>query len=462
MSRATRIVPFLLASFLTVTPLPECLAQTALRMQGYVSDVYSQSRLVGATIYAMVDKQRLKITESGPEGRYRLEFPAAGHAMIVEKTGYRTLIIPRTLPTEGVGDLPFFVPLPLIPLDQQARDKPYMQSQQQDYTLTTETKTQKKVTRTFSIQDALSGQPIQKASLCLQFTKVEKKDCYEITPAVPSPSVTFEEADIVSVVVESAGFQPYRGNLILDKMDGSSSRYDIKMTPEITLLTMTITNAPLKSQYQLVSPQGDTISMRQEQEKSAFAFCAEGTYSLRVSTPLGAMLHREVVQLSKGLNYRTLTLPPPPQGTPIPAPSARKGTPLPSSAPKTAPLAPVAVDAVPLADTTRRFTLFFIQSDYELQPEACQQLDRLVLLLRNAPSRNIEIEGHSDNIGNPARNETLSEYRARKVYRYLQERGIAAERMAWRGKGSSEPRASNESEETRKINRRVEIRITPQ
>lgn len=452
MRQAACTVAVLLIGCLLVLAPFESIAQFV-HLQGYVSDAYSRKPIVGATIFAGMGQQRKKITESGPEGRYQLEYAADGKSIIVEKAGYRTLVIPTLKQPAAPGDSPFFVPLPLIPLDQQATDKPYMQSQQQDYTLTTESKTPQKVIRIFSVQDAISGRAIHQATICLQYTRVEKKDCQEIMPSAPSPGVTFEEADIVSVVVESAGYQPYHGNLILDKMDGSRSRYEIKMTPEITLLTMNITNAPLQSQYLLVSTTGDTIAMRQEQEKSVFAFCAEGTYSLRVSTARGAPLHREVVQLSKGLNYRTLTLTPSPQSKPSPTPAP--------SAPKTTPLTPVAVDAVPLADTARRVTLYFIQSEYELQPEACQQLDRLVLLLRSAPSQNIEIEGHSDNVGNPTRNETLSEYRARKVYRYLQERGVAAERMAWRGKGGTEPKASNDSEENRKINRRVEIQIPP-
>ncbi len=445
------MVPMLLIGCLPVWVPFESIAQS-LHLQGYVIDANSRERIAGATISAKVEQQRKKLSESGAEGKYQAEYPAAGQSLVVEKTGYRTLVIPTLKQPAAPGDLPFFVPLPLIPLDQQTTDKPYMQSQQRDYTLTTEAKMPQKAVRIFSIQDALNGRAIQQATLCLQYTKVEKKDCHKITPTAPSPSVTFEEADIVSVVVESAGYQAYQGNLILDKMDGSSSRYEIKMTPEITLLTMNVTNAPPQSQYLLVSTTGDTIVMRQEQEKSVFAFCAEGTYSLRVSTPQRTMAHREVVQLGKGLNYRTLTLsPPPPKSTPAAAP-----TPLKTVAP-----AQVAPDAAPLADTTRRFTLYFTQSEYDLRPEACQQLDRLVLLLRNAPNWHIEIEGHSDNVGNPVRNETLSEYRARVVYRYLQERGIAARRMAWRGKGSSAPKGSNDSEETRKMNRRVEIQINP-
>ena len=452
MSRAVCIVPVLLIGCLPVLAPFESIAQS-LHLQGYVIDVNSRDRITGATISASVDRQRKKLTESGAEGKYKTEYPAAGQSLVVEKAGYRSLVIPTLKRPATPGDLPFFVTLPLIPLDQQATDKPYMQSQQRDYTLTTEAKTPQKAVRIFSVQDAISGRAIDQATLCLQYTKVEKKDCHEIIPSAPSPSVTFEEADIVSVVVESAGYQSYQGNLILDKMDGSSSRYEIKMTPEITLLTMNITNAPPQSQYLLISTTGDTIAMRQEQEKSVFAFCPEGTYSLRVNTAQKSPLHREVVQLGKGLNYRMLTLSSPPQGSiPAPAPSPTKTIPLP----------PVASDAVPLADTTRRFTLLFTQSEYDLQPEACRQLDRLVLLLRNAPNRNIEIEGHSDNVGNPFRNETLSEYRARVVYRYLQERGIAAGRMAWRGKGSSAPKGSNDSEETRKMNRRVEIQINPQ
>lgn len=450
MNRAARIGSWLLALGPLVSQPPECLAQSV-RLQGYVNDVYSQNRIGGAMMYTMVDKQRIKLTESDPKGTFRLDYPENSPVLIVEKTGYRTLVIPHTRQPDATGDLAFFVPLPLIPLDQQAMDKPYMQSQQQDFTLNTEKVSQQPVNRVFTIRDALTGQMIQRGTLCLQYTKVERKACFEITPAVPSPSVAFEEADIVSVVVESVGYQTYQGNLILDKMDGRSSSYEIKITPEITLLTMNVSNAPRQSQYLLVSTTGDTIAMHQGAEKSVYAYCTEGTYSLRVRTAQGVPLHREVVALSKGLNYRTLILSPSSQSIPA------RGLP----ASKTTPLVPVPGNVVPLADTARRITLYFIQSEYDLQPEACAQLDRLVLLLRNAPNQAIEIDGHSDNVGNPVRNETLSEYRARVVYRYLQERGIGAERMVWQGKGSSAPKASNDSEETRKANRRVEIQILP-
>lgn len=451
MSWAFRIGPVMIAMGLTNLQPPDCLAQS-LRLTGTVSDVNSRNKIMGATLYAQVDERRKKIAESGQEGTFRLEYPVAGNALVVEKTGYRTLVIPLAIQPAKQGDAPFFVPLPLIPLDQQATDKPYMQSEQKDFTLNTGKASQQKVTRVFKTLDALNGQTVHRATLCLQYTKIERKECHEMTQAAPAPRVTFGEADIVSVVVESPGYQTYRGNLILDTMDGSSSIYEIKMTPEITVLTMNITNASFENRYLLVSPAGDTISMRRGAGKSVYAFCPDGTYSLRVNTALGGQLYREVIQLGKGLNYRTLTLPPPGQRIVLPPSSPTKTT---------APVVPMAVDAVPLADSVRMITLYFSQSDYDLQPEACRQLDKLVLLLRNIPNRNIRIEGHSDNVGSSAKNKTLSEYRARVTLKYLLDRGIAAGRMAWQGKGGSDPKASNESEETRKMNRRVEITIIP-
>jgi outer membrane protein OmpA-like peptidoglycan-associated protein len=86
-------------------------------------------------------------------------------------------------------------------------------------------------------------------------------------------------------------------------------------------------------------------------------------------------------------------------------------------------------------------------------------LRQLTESLNNNPETEMRITGHTDNTGNIAYNQTLSERRARSVYDYLREQGVDAVRMAYSGKGIHEPVADNHTVEGRALNRRVEIMI---
>ncbi len=103
--------------------------------------------------------------------------------------------------------------------------------------------------------------------------------------------------------------------------------------------------------------------------------------------------------------------------------------------------------------------LYFEVGDTVLKSESQVELERLVWLLSEKPTLQIEIVGHTDSTGSAALNERLSWGRARAVATYLVGRGIMPDRLRVRGAGSSEPIASNSTPEGRAQNRRVEIRI---
>ena len=104
--------------------------------------------------------------------------------------------------------------------------------------------------------------------------------------------------------------------------------------------------------------------------------------------------------------------------------------------------------------------IFFPQSKYVLQPSSFPELLRLVRILRDYPTVEILIGGHTDNQGDPALNVKLSEDRVNEVKKYLVSKGIDPKRLATKGFGGTEPIANNEQEETRRFNRRVEFTIT--
>ena len=86
-------------------------------------------------------------------------------------------------------------------------------------------------------------------------------------------------------------------------------------------------------------------------------------------------------------------------------------------------------------------------------------LTSLIAMLDEHPQLRIEIGGHTDSQGSEKYNLRLSESRARAVRDYLVERGVNPRRLRFRGYGESQPRATNDTEEGRAQNRRVEIKV---
>ena len=93
-----------------------------------------------------------------------------------------------------------------------------------------------------------------------------------------------------------------------------------------------------------------------------------------------------------------------------------------------------------------------------IKPDSAAALDQAASALALAPKLQIEVGGHTDNVGTPQANQKLSQARAQAVARALAERGVAAGRMSARGYGQSVPIADNRSEDGRARNRRVELR----
>jgi OmpA-OmpF porin, OOP family len=101
--------------------------------------------------------------------------------------------------------------------------------------------------------------------------------------------------------------------------------------------------------------------------------------------------------------------------------------------------------------------LFDTGSD-RLRPESTPTLTEIAEVLKQNSGLSLAIEGHTDNVGNAAANQTLSEQRAAAIVRFLTEtHGIAATRLEARGLGASKPAASNDTPEGRQQNRRVEL-----
>ncbi len=93
----------------------------------------------------------------------------------------------------------------------------------------------------------------------------------------------------------------------------------------------------------------------------------------------------------------------------------------------------------------------------EIKTESAPIINQIVEMMKQNPDLKISIEGHTDDTGNAASNQTLSESRAKSVMNELISKGIVSSRLKSKGWGQTKPIADNTTEEGKQKNRRVEI-----
>ncbi|MBK7312181.1 MAG: OmpA family protein [Sphingobacteriaceae bacterium] len=117
---------------------------------------------------------------------------------------------------------------------------------------------------------------------------------------------------------------------------------------------------------------------------------------------------------------------------------------------------------IEVGQSIRLNNVFFDFNKSELKPESFSELDRLVDFLKNNPKMEIELGGHTDNVGSDDYNIKLSQQRTESVLNYLASKGINKTRLQAKGYGKNNPVATNDTEEGKSINRRVEFTINKQ
>ena len=114
---------------------------------------------------------------------------------------------------------------------------------------------------------------------------------------------------------------------------------------------------------------------------------------------------------------------------------------------------------IEIGQVVRLNNVFFDFDKWDLRPESFIELNRVVKLLNENPAIEIEMSAHTDSRGSDEYNFKLSDNRARSVMEYIISKGIDSSRITSHGYGETKPVASNDTDEGRQLNRRVEFKI---
>ncbi|TLU98313.1 OmpA family protein [Dyadobacter luticola] len=267
--------------------------------------------------------------------------------------------------------------------------------------------------------------------------------------------------------VKAAGYQAYNGNLILDKTDEEPRTYIIKLNRVHTILSVNIINARTGMQAQLMEESKSVIPWNRINDGHYYAEVSPGkSYRLGVSGANQSDFSTAVASLKEGLTLKSIRIP---EREPAAAAKAVSES-SEASAPATAPAvrtsgtggasaagAPATKPKTGIIASDR--TLYFPRSDYKLPVQSRTYLDSLASYVTENKGKGLRITGHTDNVGNPNLNVTLSEYRVRVITRYLVNKGVPENMIVASGEGSKHPVVPNDTEENRRKNRRVEVQI---
>jgi outer membrane protein OmpA-like peptidoglycan-associated protein len=119
----------------------------------------------------------------------------------------------------------------------------------------------------------------------------------------------------------------------------------------------------------------------------------------------------------------------------------------------------VLLQPIKLGESIVLNNIFFEFNSADLDPRSEREISQLTAFMNKNSNVKVMIIGHTDNVGSYAFNQNLSERRAEAVVKALIDRGILRDRLSFKGMGSTQPVTSNDTEEGRAKNRRVESKI---
>jgi len=104
--------------------------------------------------------------------------------------------------------------------------------------------------------------------------------------------------------------------------------------------------------------------------------------------------------------------------------------------------------------------ILFKKGKADVDPACDKTMTYIAKIIKDVPGFHVQVDGHTDNVGNPESNRKLSQGRAEAVIKYLaQKKGVDSRRLSAKGWGDSQPIADNKTEKGRARNRRVDFTV---
>ena len=400
------------------------------------------SQALSATFTIKTGVRKLVVGKSGENGMFTIKLPCNSIALIIEQPGFRTVEMPMS-GNEGS----YYFELGLYPVDRQIIDRPYFQSEQTDIVLNNSdsSQTDKTASRLFKLIDLQTKAPV-KGEVCLYYTKTGEKKCFVADGNSKEAAITFDHEDIIGVVVRVNDYQPYNGNLIITKLDNSSLIYEIGLSKMISMFAFSYkASTPVK--FELTDIKKTLVPMKTSGSFGYAMVKTDDSYIVKAKNAKGQIVAESSSIRVHGLSLLTLDSDKQPE-KPVITPIVQATTASPENNPER------------LNDKEwKDKTIYFKQSTYDLSIPAKLTLDSVSVWLKQNRFLIAEITGFTDNIGNAQKNLTLSEFRAKVTRKYLMDKGAAETQLQIRAMGGKSPAGANDNEETKILNRRVEIKL---
>ena len=431
-------------------------AGVCLRLVGVVQD-FATHKPLAASLSARSATGRAVLGNSAEgTGLFAIEVACTATALLIERSGYRPQRLPLNMTTvTSAGEV--YVVIPLVAVDRQGTDRPYLQTEQKHYIQPAGTSTTGAVQHTtFAVADALTQTPLR-AQVCLFFTKTGKKNCLD-TDASGQCITNFSDKDIVAIEVKASGYQAYEGNIRVEQLGGPALHHTVRLLRELVILSVQSSPAqasnPVRVVLRSTANQKPVLLASVADRPGVFTASdlLPSRYELLLLDQKEAILYRQTLSMAPGLNVQTIALPPP-AATQKTLTTARPAstTAAPARAGEVA--APVLADNLPI--------LFFDESSYALSDVTRTTLQQVAAYLRQHTDVHLRLVGHTDRLGDEQLNRYLGEFRAKVAANYLHWQGIDDTRLQVMGYGSRFLVGADSTAESRGRNRRVTLKLIP-
>ena len=448
-------------------------AGVCVRLVGVVQD-FATHQPLSAKLSVRVGAGRTALGNSADgTGQFTVDVACTATTLLIERTGYRPQSLPLNLNTfSAAGEV--YVVIPLVAVDRQGADRPYLQTEQKHYVQPVGSISAGQVQHsTFAVADAIAGTPLR-AQVCFFFTKTGKKTCLD-TDATGQCSLDFSDKDIVALEVRAVGYQAYQGNISVEQLGGPALRHEVRLLRALTILAVQSGPAQpgtsLRGELRREGTQTPERLLAVAGRPGVFTAydLLPGRYDLLLLDQTETVRHQQPLTVGSGLNVQTVTLPggtvegaevavskvvipgKRPVSTTTTRPVSATTTPL--ATPPASAAAPVLADNLPI--------IFFEEGSYELSGTARTTLQQVGTYLLQHPDVHLRLVGHTDRLGDENLNKYLGEFRAKVAANCLHWQGVADDRLHIEGFGSRFLVGAQDNAESRGRNRRVTLKLIP-